>query len=115
MIEHEPDLRSLIISIGLPIVVPGPRFYRGAKVAVSYEPGQDVERTVTRGWVDLREENCRLWIGRAQRMVERARTTTVGTGSDADWYIIDPDDEIEPARFATWIFRFEEGGERIKR
>jgi hypothetical protein len=37
------------------------------------------------------------------------------SGSDVDWTAIDPNDPIDPAAFATWVFRFEDRGERIKR
>jgi hypothetical protein len=32
-----------------------------------------------------------------------------------DWTAIDPERAIDPAAFATWVFRFEDRGERIKR
>ena len=37
------------------------------------------------------------------------------SGSDLDWNAIEPDDPIEPSRFATWVFNVEEKGARIKR
>jgi hypothetical protein len=44
-----------------------------------------------------------------------ARRRLAGSGSDVDWTAIEPEDPIEPSRFATWVFRFEDLGERIKR
>ncbi len=38
-----------------------------------------------------------------------------GSGSDFDWNAIDPDEPIEPSRFATWVFTVEDKGTRIKR
>lgn len=38
-----------------------------------------------------------------------------GSGSDVDWNAIDPDELVEPARFATWVFTVEDKGTRIKR
>jgi hypothetical protein len=38
-----------------------------------------------------------------------------GSGSDENWGAIRATDAIEPARFATWIFKYEDDGERIKR
>jgi len=110
-------LRSLIVSIGLPILLSGKKLYRGATVLVPVDPA-DLERAVARGWVDLRPENAARWIDRAQRVLtqseERARQPD-RSGSDRDWHAMDPDDPIAPARFARWVFRNEDDGERIKR
>jgi hypothetical protein len=37
------------------------------------------------------------------------------SGSDVDWTAIGADEPIVPARFATWVFRHEDAGERMKR
>ncbi len=70
---------------------------------------------VVRGWVDLREENCRVWVRRAQEVVRQADARGSGTGSDVEWNAMAPDAPIGPARFVVWIFHHEEEGERIKR
>ena len=46
---------------------------------------------------------------------ERRRRRGADSGSDVDWTALGADDPIEPARFATWVFRYEDRGERIKR
>src|SRR5438309_529145 len=46
---------------------------------------------------------------------ERRRNRAADSGSDVDWTALGADDPIEPARFATWVFRYEDRGERIKR
>jgi NAD(P)-dependent dehydrogenase (short-subunit alcohol dehydrogenase family) len=59
-----------------------------------------------------------LTPGRAQEMVaqaERRAGRAADSGSDVDWTAIGADEPIEPARFVTWVFRFEDRGERIKR
>jgi len=43
------------------------------------------------------------------------RGGTVASGSDEDWWAVDPAEPIAPWRMATWIFRHEDKGERIKR
>ena len=76
------------------------------------------DRVAARGWVDLRPARCGRWIERAQRMVEQAEErahAAGGSGSDVDWSAIDPDQAIAPASFVKWVFRYEDGGERIKR
>jgi len=69
-----------------------------------------------RGWVDLRSANCALWVKRAQQIVEQAAARRgEGSGSDEPWNAIDPAGPIAPWQMATWIFRHEDQGERIKR
>jgi len=103
--------------VGLPVVIRGDRVYRGETVIVPPEDG-DVEGAMPRGWVDLRERNMGIWVARARRIAaqerERARRPA-GSGSDEDWFALRPGDAIEPARLATWIFKYEDEGERIKR
>src|SRR2546427_61854 len=81
-------------------------------------PGSGPRAAAPRGWVDLRPDQFGVWIKRAQQMVaqdvDRA-SRAAESGSDVDWMAIGADDPIEPARFATWVFRFEDRGERIKR
>ncbi len=51
-------------------------------------------------------------------MVEQGETrarATARSGSAVDWAALDPDAAIAPARFAKWVFKYEDGGERIKR
>ena len=46
---------------------------------------------------------------------ERRRLLATDSGSDYDWTGIGPDEAIAPSRFATWVFHYEDRGERIKR
>lgn len=117
-IERDTVLRSHILSVGIPILTPdGDRVYRGRQVAVPADDG-DPRSAAPRGWVDLRPEQFGGWITRAREMVaqaERRARCSTESGSGVDWTAIGADDPIEPARFATWVFRFEDRGERIKR
>lgn len=117
IVAEDTELRSIIVSVGLPVVLEGDRVYRGEVVIVQPEDG-DVEAAIPRGWVDLRARGLQTWVTRAQRMLEQdaeRRARPVGSGSDEDWFAMRPDDAIEPARFATWIFTYEDEGARIKR
>jgi hypothetical protein len=117
LFRDDRDLRSLVVSVGLPVVIEGDRVYRGATVIVPPENG-DLEGAIPRGWVDLRVRNLGIWVARAQRVMQQAverRRRPTGSGSDEDWFAIQPADRIEPPRFATWIFKYEDEGERIKR
>lgn len=116
-IAGDQEVRSLIISVGLPILVQGEKVYRATVVIVPLEDG-DIDRVAARGWVDLRPASCAKWIERAREMVDQAARradAAIGSGSDVEWDALEPDDVIAPARFAKWVFRFEDGGERIKR
>jgi len=117
LIARDAALRSQIISVGLPIVVEGNQVYRGETVIVRPDAG-NVEAAIPRGWIDLRASHCGMWVARAQRVLELAAGRTdgqPGSGSDQDWLAMEPDDPIVPSRFAAWIFRYEDEGERIKR
>jgi hypothetical protein len=113
LIARDAEVRSTILSVGLPILVSDREVYRGAEVLVPPADG-DLDQTVRRGWVDVRPANCAVWIDRARRIVEQARTTSA-SGSGVDWGAMKPSDAVSPSRMATWIFGNEDDGERIKR
>jgi len=115
LIRKDKDLRSTIVSVGIPIVVPGDQIYRAERLAVPCAQDFDKERVALRGWVDLRLENCEVWIQRARRMVEQERAMRDGSGSDHEWQAIRASESISPSRCAAWVFRCEDDGERIKR
>ncbi|HET7790117.1 MAG TPA: hypothetical protein VFK78_04900 [Gemmatimonadales bacterium] len=116
LVARDAALRSHILSVGLPIVLPdGKRLYRGSHLAV--EPGaKDPLAAAPRGWVDLRPEHFGAWARRAAAMVARAPAADAPeSGSGVDWMAIAATDAIAPARFATWVFSNEDRGERSKR
>jgi hypothetical protein len=126
LIARDAPLRQRILSVGLPIVAPdGQRVYRGSVVVVPpVPPPGDPLAAAPRGWVDLRPAHFGLWIQRAAQMISQAERRRAPaplppwgdeSGSDVDWTAIEPEDEISPARFATWVFGHEDFGERIKR
>ncbi len=112
LLEREPDLRRLILSVGIPILLSdGKSILRGKTVVVPPDGrGADM---APRGWVDLRVSNFEQWVRRAKAMAERPRD--VRTGSNARWTDADPDAPIAPPRMAVWIFEEEDGGFRVKR
>ncbi len=112
LLEREPDLRRLILSVGIPILLSdGESILRGKTVVVPPDGrGADM---APRGWVDLRVSNFEQWVRRAKAMAERPRD--VRTGSNARWTDADPDAPIAPPRMAVWIFEEEDGGFRVKR
>jgi hypothetical protein len=118
LVRQDAVLRQRILSVGLPIVAPdGCGVYRGSTVIVPPPAGSgDPLAAAPRGWVDLRPAQLGSWIRRAGEMVRQAAARPGGaSGSDVDWTAIDPDGPIDAAAFATWVFRFEDHGDRIKR
>ena len=114
LIAQDGELRGTMVSVGLPIVLDRDEVYRGEVVIVPLTNG-DIDRAVHAGWVDLRVSNCETWVNRAQLMVGQAANLELGTGSGVEWDAIQPDAAIAPPYMAKWIFRNEDGGERIKR
>ena len=119
LLQDEAALRQHIISVGLPIVTPdGKHVFRGSTVVVPPAAELDVLSAAPRGWVDLRPDQFGVWVKRAGEMVREGDARAAGpqgSGSDFDWNAIDPDEPIEPSRFATWVFTVEDKGTRIKR
>jgi NAD(P)-dependent dehydrogenase (short-subunit alcohol dehydrogenase family) len=119
LIRDDADLRTRILSIGLPILLPdGERLLRGAEVKVAPAgPGAtDANRLAEQGWVDLRAANWERWRGRLRQVVGRIdgmRGVEFGSQSDLEpWH---GSRSIRPGALAAWVFRYEDGGERIRR
>lgn len=119
LLEEDADLRTRILSIGLPILLPeGEHLLRGAEVKVSPadDGTTDVDRLAERGWVDLRAVNWERWRRRAAEILHRIETlpdADAGSRSDIEpWHATR---RIRPGALAAWVFRYEDGGERIRR
>ncbi|HJU89793.1 MAG TPA: hypothetical protein VJ672_10400 [Gemmatimonadaceae bacterium] len=110
--RREPELRRLILSVGLPILLPDGRSLLRGKTVVVPPDGRGAD-IAPRGWVDLRVANMEHWVRRACQIASMPRDTR--TGSSARWTAADPDGPIEPPRMAVWIFEEEDGGFRVKR
>jgi len=119
LVREDDDLRVRILSIGLPILLPdGERVLRGPAPKVAPEPGQapNDAKLVDNGWVDLRASNWAKWRDRFQAMAdELAARPGPDRGSQSDAEVGERGSHIRPGRLAAWIFRHEDGGERIKR
>jgi hypothetical protein len=118
LIRDDAELRTRIVSTGIPILLPQGTMLRGPHVDVV--PGDDgtddVDRLAERGWVDLRSSNWERWRARAARIVEQVRATPgVDSGSRADVEAWHADLAVRPGALAAWVFRYEDGGERIRR
>jgi len=119
LIRADTELRVRILSIGLPILLPdGANLLRGATVKVAPAAGQraDDPRLAESGWVDLRPSN---WLRWRDRLAAIAAESAAGPGADGgSWRDFESSAHagpLRPARLAAWIFRHEDGGERMKR
>lgn len=126
ILSENKKLRSQMISIGIPILLPdGKHLVRGrqikippAKVGIEASLADGRKDDFAReGWVDLRSENMALWQDRFRKVRDEVAALHGVTGSEPDrsseyW---DNFCSINEGRLAAWIFTVEEGGERVKR
>jgi NAD(P)-dependent dehydrogenase (short-subunit alcohol dehydrogenase family) len=118
LVSADADLRTRMLSIGLPILLPdGQTLLRGPDVKVQPDPGQQPDaRLAENGWVDLRPGNWRKWRERAATMLQEVRAFPgPDQGSRID---VEPGGrglQLRPGRMAAWVFRREDRGERSKR
>ncbi len=125
-IEADGDLRSKIISIGIPVLMPdGKTLLRGNDIKIPAYQGEN-EIPITQkninlwahdGWVDLRVSNMKLWKSRLQQIFKMAEDIPV---SDTSSRFLNNSKywndfkEIVPGKLAGWIFSYEEKGMRMK-
>ncbi len=77
LVESDAELRSNIISIGIPILLPDGRLLRGPVIKIPPPRGRPTEPTdsarvehwAAAGWVDLREDNMVNWQKRAAEIM----------------------------------------------
>jgi len=116
LIEVDRDLRSSIVSIGLPILLPdGRHVLRGPEVKVRPPEGEVVRdaRLASQGWVDLRAVS---WVKWRERCTAFIHDQVDGVGADAgSGRDLDPrvrTGQIRPGALAAFVFRVEDEGER---
>ncbi|MBT8478550.1 MAG: short-chain dehydrogenase [Gemmatimonadetes bacterium] len=116
LIESDDRLRSDVLSIGIPILLPdGKRMLRGPKVSVVPDgPAEPI--WANRGWLDLRTDS---WVRWRDRLVSNRDAVLdvpdAGHGSGTDLDVRARSGEIRPGALAAYVFRFEDEGERMKR
>ena len=126
LLQNDPDLRSQIISIGIPILLPdGKSLLRAGTIKIPPYRGEDelpispesISQWAHDGWVDLRESNMKVWRNRFKeivRMVEilPEEETSSRTMHNRDYW--ENLSQIDPGKICGWIFTYEEKGKRMK-
>jgi len=117
LVSADGDLRTRMLTAKLAVLLPdGDRVLRGRRVEIEPEPGEALNQTARKGWVDLRAENWAAWRDRITavlREIDSQPGAEGGSGWDMQpWH---RERSIRPGALAAWIFRYEDRGERIKR
>ena len=126
LVAGDEKLRSEILSIGIPILLPDGRLLRGpeCKIPAVTGPEEELEITAERvelwardGWVDLRVENMARWRARFERIEVEIRSIPASESSSRylrDRQFWSLDGAIQPGKVVGWIFATEEKGARMK-
>jgi NAD(P)-dependent dehydrogenase (short-subunit alcohol dehydrogenase family) len=119
LLREDATLRSDILSVGIPILLPdGDGVLRGPRLAFvpDTEGGAPGPEWANRGWVDLRPASWERWRERCASYLE----TVVGApgaehGSRTDLDLRARGAAIRPGALAAFVLRYEDEGERMKR
>lgn len=118
---EEDGLRTVITSIGVPILCPdGRRLLRGPRINIpesNYREIEiregDVDIWARKGWVDLRPENFLIWQDRFRRM-QRTRHMLHTRGTSSVTMKTYLPESIEIGAVVAWLFNNDMEGHRIK-
>lgn len=126
LVRSNADLRSRIISIGVPILMPdGSTLLRAEKIAIPPFRGEaEIEITPHRidewahaGWVDLRVGNFVEWQQRLRRIHDETMSAEPDDTSSRTQFTLDHwenFDTVPIGKIAAWIFTVEDEGARMK-
>ncbi len=126
LIKKDKDLRSAIISIGLPILLPdGKTILRGNEIKIPPFRGENelpinkenIDSWAYDGWIDLRVPNFEIWQKRFKIIMDYVKQIPQNDTSsrylrNAQYW--DKFDKINPGKIVGWIFTEEEKGLRMK-
>jgi hypothetical protein len=126
VIRQDQKLRAMIISIGVPILLPdGKAILRGPEVKIPAYSGKNeipvvdgsIDEWADKGWLDLRPSSMKRWQG---RITDFYRATGGNAASDTsssfpwEFSMLGEGNEFFAGRIVTHIFIEEEKGRRIK-
>lgn len=125
-IASDSEIRSRIISIGIPILLPdGKTLLRGNDIKIPPHRGENELKITNKnidlwahdGWVDLRVENMQAWKSRFQKIFDMVQeipeddTSSRHMRTKEHWNNFG---EIDEGKIVGWIFSYEERGMRMK-
>jgi hypothetical protein len=126
LVREDAALRSQIISIGIPILLPdGKSLLRGPMIKIPPYRGEgslpitpsNIEHWAHDGWVDLRIKNMDRWRARFRQIIREVEQLSADDSSSRTmhnreyWKNLA---EIDPGKVCGWLFTFEEKGKRMK-
>jgi NAD(P)-dependent dehydrogenase (short-subunit alcohol dehydrogenase family) len=126
LIDKEDTLRSQIISIGIPILLPdGKTLVRGNEVKIPPYRGinelpitkEAIEIWAHAGWIDLRPSNMENWKKRLNIIKDEVEAATKGDTSSRNFRTMEywgNFNDIDEGKIVGWIFTEEEKGKRMK-
>ncbi len=126
LVKKDSHLRSRIISIGIPVLLPdGISMLRANEIKIPPYRGDDTLPATSRninhwahdGWVDLRVKNMKLWRKRMKNIIDMVhrlpKDETSSRVMNNREYWSDFTD-LDPGKVVGWIFTYEEKGKRMK-
>jgi hypothetical protein len=126
LVKRDADIRSRIISIGIPILLSdGKTLLRADEIKVPPYRGENelsisakaVDAWAHDGWIDLRVKNMEHWKRRFSTIMQDVKDIPASESSSrsfrnkAYWNDFG---EIDPGKMVGWIFSEEEKGKRMK-
>lgn len=126
LIKEDEQLRSQILSIGIPILLPdGVSLLRGPMIKIPPFRGKNevplnaknIDLWAHDGWVDLRVKNMELWRSRFREIIRDVEqlpgdeTSSRTMHNREYWKNLS---EIDPGKVCGWLFTYEEQGKRMK-
>lgn len=126
LIKQNAEVRSKIISIGIPILLSdGKTLLRGKEIKIPPYRGEN-ELKITDaaikgwshdGWIDLRADNMEFWKSRFRAIMKDVDEIEAKDSSSRQFrtkLYWDNFEEIDPGKLCGWIFSEEEKGKRMK-
>jgi len=119
-------LRSQIISIGIPILLPnGKTLLRGNDVKIPAFRGinelnitpEHIEEWAHNGWIDLRTTNMEQWKHRLNEIRKEVELYAAGDTSSRNFRTMEywsDFNDIDAGKIVGWVFTEEEKGKRMK-
>lgn len=129
LIRNNQEIRSQILSIGLPIILSDESYIKGDFVKIPLRTSHDNKIHLTKenldkfayeAWIDLREENFEHWKLRITDIINQAKENDVKDDATGSRYVYTSDywnnlGQYDPGKIAAWIFENEDKGWRFKR